>query len=120
MFSASGFEAGSFNNRRWGWSVRLATVVSGLTGDGLLFLPAAGNCGDGTIRYAGTVVTYQCTDLSTDVRQSVRFRAAADGFQTDYRVWRSWGPAVRLATVVSGLAGDLSFCSCLLRVFNMG
>ena len=95
--------------------VRLATVVSGLTGDVFLFLPAAGARTGSSVWYVNGHTQYWTVGVATGATP-YKFLTSNSDFRP---LWTSWGAqmaaSVRLATVVSELAGDV-FCSCLLWV----
>ena len=107
-------------NQEWVYTrqapaVRLATVVSDSTGMIVLFLPAAGyRDGGAGVWSAGTAGFYLAPRRYQNSNAWV-IRFGESGIELPVG-WIKYfmGTTVRLATVVSGLAG-VSFCSCLLR-----
>ena len=103
------------NTHHRAYSVRLATVVSDSTGMIVLFLPAAGyRDGGAGVWSAGTAGFYLAPRRYQNSNAWV-IRFGESGIELPVG-WIKYfmGTTVRLATVVSGLAG-VSFCSCLLR-----
>ena len=90
-------------------SVRLATVVSELTGVVVLFLPAAGSRnGDGFPNGPGVSGVYQ-TVIAANTE--LAYWWVFSGGSCQLGNWhRRWHQAVRLATVVSGLVGVVPAC----------
>ena len=92
-------------------SIRLASVVSGLT---VLFLPAAGRL-KGNAYTSNVVDLYCCSKAGNHIGHIL---ATAGSFDApSHNNWEGYfAKSVRLASVVSGLA---CVCSCLLRDFVM-
>ena len=84
-------------------SVRLATVVSELTGVIVLFLPAAGCRWPGFGGDNSWVVLWSSTGQNAS--QAFRLNIGDNVFIVPHGAPRSFAQSVRLATVVSGLAG---------------
>ena len=81
----------------------------------ILFLPAAGHIIAGDFGGADAEGFIQTSVTDTDLKSSfVRFSQSV--FNTPWSRNRESSMSVRLATVVSELAGRCRFCSCLLRV----